>query len=346
MERLKILHVIETLAVEGGGGDRACAELAEAQALNGHAVTILCTDTARRPTPFSLDNVSIISVQASGWFARELGWNPTFDARLRSVLEDTDIVHCHGAWRMLQVYVRRACLDLGVPYIQQPHGSFMPNRLLHRKWKKLIWGALFERRNLAEAAALHAETDGDLRDISDYIWHPNIYILPCGSWPVEGALEDKEFYARYPMLAHKLFLLYFGRLDFNKGVDLLIKAFDKLAADCPDTNLAIVGPDYNQTKSKLERLVDSRGIENVYFLPAVSDDLEKTALFSHAACFVLPSHSENFGITVLEALLVGCPVLVSRQTGWSSLEQEGAGLIFDPTLNGVKNALSRFFFNE
>jgi glycosyltransferase involved in cell wall biosynthesis len=342
MEKLKLLHIIETLSVEGGGGDRACAELAEAQAQNGHDVTILCTENPDRPTPITVDGVSIISVPSGGRLGRELGWNPNFHVRLMRALENMDIVHSHGTWRMLHVYVRTACRRRGVPYVQQPHGSLMPTRLLHRRWFKLIWGMLFERRNLAGAAALHAETPDDLVDIRSYFSHRNIYILPCGSRPIVGSMNTAEFETRYPQLAGKNYVLYLGRLDFQKGVDMLISAFADVFKDQPDVALVIVGPDYNDTKSKLLELAQAREIANVIFLPAVTNDLEKKAIFSNAACFVLPSHSENFGITVLEALLSGCPTLVSRNTGWASLEEDGGGLVFNPTPDGVRDALRRF----
>lgn len=344
MEKLRILHVIESLAVEGGGGDRACAELAEAQALNGHTVTVLCTLNPDRPTPIVLDGVSISTVRTTGWLGRKLGWNPEFKARLLQALVNVDIVHCHGTWRLLQVYVRRSCLALGIPYVQQPHGSFMPGHLRHRKWFKLVWGALFERHNLSGAAALHAETQADLEDIRLYQSHPHIYVLPCGSRQIPGTLEKAKFEELYPQLKGHRYVLYLGRVDFQKGVDLLIPAFGEVFAERKDALLVIVGPDYNDTKSALERLVLERGMENVRFLPAVIDDIEKKALFTHAVCFVLPSHSENFGITVLESLLAGCPVLVSRNTGWSSLQQDGGGLVFDPSPEGVRDALSRFLY--
>ena len=92
MEKLRILHVIETLVVEGGGGDRACAELAEAQALNGHEVTVLCTHNAARSTPILIEEVTVIKVApmkglASSKLGRKLGWNLLFRNRLLAELK-------------------------------------------------------------------------------------------------------------------------------------------------------------------------------------------------------------------------------------------------------------------
>tara|TARA_B110000259_G_C13971779_1_gene385032 strand:- start:164 stop:1351 length:1188 start_codon:yes stop_codon:yes gene_type:complete len=348
MEKLRILHVIETLVVEGGGGDRACAELAEAQALNGHEVTVLCTHNAARSTPILIEEVTVIKVApmkglASSKLGRKMGWNLLFRNRLLAELKMIDIVHCHGTWRLLQVYVRKACQASGIPYVSQPHGSFMPNHLLHQKWFKLLWGIIFERRNLAAAAALQAETQTDLNDIRNYYPHPKICIIPCGSKPVNGDLDQAAFEKCFPDIGKHPYILYLGRLDFQKGIDNLIMAFEQICADQPDLRLAIVGPDYNGTQHKLTQLVVERGIDRVYFMPIVTNNLEKKALFSRAVCFVLPSHSENFGITVLEALLADCPVLVSRSTGWANLELDQSGLVFDPSHAGVYNAMRRFF---
>lgn len=348
MEKLRILHVIETLAIEGGGGDRAYAELAEAQMQNGHEVTVLCIQSEDRPTPLSIPDLPVIRVPSTrgggvGRLLRKLGWNPAFREQLSTLLEDVDVVHCHSAWRLLQVYVRRTCRAKGIPYVSQPHGSFMPNHLLHRLWYKRVWGAVFERRNLSAAAALLAETKSDLADIEAYYPHPRIPIVPCGTKQVSGNLDQAAFAARFPEVSDHPYILYLGRLDFQKGVDTLILAFEHMSAERPDLRLAIVGPDDNNMRAKLEQLVSDRGLETVHFLSTVTDALEKKALFSRATCFVLPSHSENFGITVLEALSVKCPVLVSRATGWADLEQEGGGLVFTPSHDGVTDALHRFF---
>lgn len=342
MEKLKILHVVETLAVEAGGGDRACGELAEAQAQNGHDVTLICTKRADRPTPLRIEGVNVIEIETGSQIGRKLSWSPAFYRRLRRQLAETDIVHCHGAWRLIQVYVRRACRVQGVPYVHQPHGSFMPGHLKHRKWFKKAWGFMFEKRNLAAAAAVHAETDVDSADIRGYIDHRNIYVLPCGSRAVTGNMDEAAFAQLQPQLTNRKYILYLGRLDFQKGVDLLIRAFGTVYADRPDIDLVIVGPDYNNTLMTLKNLVLQRRLSNVHFLPIMTDDLEKKALFSRAECFVLPSHSENFGITVLEALLADCPVLVSRNTGWAALERDGGGLVFNPTEADISDALRRF----
>jgi glycosyltransferase involved in cell wall biosynthesis len=341
LEKLRIIHVVETLAVEGGGGDRACAELAEAQAQNGHDVRVICTIRSDRPTPLRIEGVTIVGIDARGKLARKLGWSPDLFRYLRRALLEADIVHSHGTWRLIQVYVRRACRAHQIPYVLQPHGSFASVSLLHRKWFKRIWGIVFERANLRHAAALHAETATDLSDINAYYRHPNTYILPCGSRQQTGTLDPSQFVARYPQLAAQPYVLYLGRLDFQKGIDLLIDAFDRFSARRPGLNLAIVGPDHNNTKTKLERQVREQGLRNVVFLPQV-DGVDKNTLYANALCFVLPSHSENFGITVLEALLADCPVLVSRNTGWATLESDGGGLVFDPTQEDLAYALDRF----
>lgn len=341
MEKLKILHVVETLAVEAGGGDRACAELAEAQAQNGHEVTLLCTKRADRPTTLRIEGVNVIEIETGGLIGRKLSWSPVFYRRLKRQITQTDIVHCHGTWRMIQVYVRWACLAQGVPYVHQPHGSFAPVKLRHRKWLKRMWGVFFEIPNLRAASALHAETQADLTEIDAYYRHPCTYVLPCGSRPTTLVTDLDRFSRNYPQLVGERYVLYLGRLDVQKGVNLLIDAFATVYADEPETHLVIVGPDYNNTKVRLQRQAKNLSLDNVLFLPPVDED-DKHALYANASCFVFPSHAENFGITVLEALLADCPVLVSRNTGWAALERDGGGLVFNPTEADISGALRRF----
>lgn len=319
-----------------------CAEMAEAQAVLGHDVTVICTRRPDRPTPLLAKGTRVLEIESGGLLRRRIGANSSLFRVLREEVRDATIVHSHGAWRLTQVYVRWACKREGVPYVHQPHGSFMPERLQHQKLAKAAWGWAFEKTNLHSAGAIHAECKADYDDIMAYIRHPQIYILPCGSKPVTESLDSKQFGEKYPSLVANKYILYIGRLDFHKGLDLLVSEFKKMSIGCEKINLAIVGPNYNNTKEKLIAIMEKLNIGNINFFESVAADAEKRALFENALCFILPSYCENFGITVLEALLAKCPVIVSSRTGWAELESEGAGIVFDPNSEGLLNAFRRF----
>lgn len=125
---------------------------------------------------------------------------------------------------------------------------------------------------------------------------------------------------------------------------MLIEAFAKIAPSIPDVDLVIAGPDQEGLKAKLQRLAEETGIaDRVHWLGMIDGDL-KWGAFRVCDAFVLPSHSENFGIAVVESLAVGRPVLISNQVSiWQKIESDGAGLVDDDTLEGTERLLRRWF---
>ena len=330
---MKVVHVIETLAVEGGGGDRACIELAGHQAKLGHEVTVLCFGD-HGETPLSDSEVVIFRLQR----------RDKADMRrlIQEVSKTSDVVHVHGAWRRLQVWARKACQRTKTPFVYQPHGLFSPTRMQHKRLRKLIWFFLFEAKTLSAASAVIVESARDRVSVARVARGAKLIELPCGGSLFGEPMGTSAFHKRYFELARKPYLLYFGRLDYHKGVDLLINAYAQLPEIHADCSLAIVGPDFNRTASQLHAQVKSLGLTTVFFYGKVTELSEKAALFDSAAAFVLPSYDENFGITVLEALSRGCPSLVSSATAWDQLENEGAGMVFEPNLAALKATLVRF----
>lgn len=331
---MKILHVIETLAVEGGGGDRACLELGAAQVALGHDVSVICFQDAGE-TALAADGVKTLRFNRSD----RLGLR---EAISKACAGKTDIVHVHGAWRMLQVWACRICTRHGTSYVFQPHGLFSLERMLHKRLRKKTWFHLFERSNLRKAAFVVAESLRDRESLARLVAPEKIIEIPCGGG-LSGVVAQPSLMARkYPELKNRPFLLFFGRLDFHKGIDILIDAYAAMPRLREVYELAIVGPDFNDTRRKLEFQVSQHGLSSVHFYGIVTEESEKAALFDAASAFVLPSRDENFGITVLEALSRDCPVLVSNATAWKSLEILGAGFVFDPEQRSLQTALQRF----
>jgi len=331
---MKIVHLIETLAVEGGGGDRACLELALAQRALGHDVIVICFQDSDE-TPITAEGVDVQQFHRSDRAGLR-------HAIAKACSGDGDIVHVHGAWRLLQTWARRICTRHRTPYVFQPHGLFSKERLAHKRFRKQIWFNLFERANLQNAAAVVAESQRDRESLARLVETDRIVDIPCGG-SLSGVTAQPDVIDRkYAELKNKAFLLFFGRLDFHKGIDILIDVYAATPWLRDTYRLAIVGPDFNGTLLKLEAQVRHLRLSSVYFYDKVTEESEKAALFDAADAFILPSRDENFGITVLEALSRGCPVLVSNATAWEKIEALGAGFAFDPDLKSLEAALQRY----
>ena len=179
------------------------------------------------------------------------------------------------------------------------------------------------------------------------IW--NSVVVPYGIFDPEVDQVDprsqiESLYHRIPQLRERRFLLFLGRIHEKKGCDLLLKAFAKLAASAPDVDLVMAGPDQMGMQAELVSLAGQLGIGARVHWPGMIGGEIKWGALRACDALVLPSHQENFGISVVEALAVGRPVLISNQVNiWRQIEEYGVGLVEDDTLKGTENLLQRWF---
>jgi glycosyltransferase involved in cell wall biosynthesis len=155
--------------------------------------------------------------------------------------------------------------------------------------------------------------------------------------------QTEAFYGHLPQLRQRRYLLFMSRLHTKKGCDLLIAAFAKVAADFPQIDLVVAGPDQEGFQARFQKSCVENGIAGrVYWPGMLSGDMKWGALRA-ADAFILPSHSENFGIVVVEALAVGRPVLITNKVNiFPDIEADRVGLIDDDTCDGIERLLRRW----
>jgi glycosyltransferase involved in cell wall biosynthesis len=161
--------------------------------------------------------------------------------------------------------------------------------------------------------------------------------------PVEEPLtQRKAFLAKFPQLQGQRFLLFLGRIHPKKGCDLLLEAFARVAARDPGLMLVMAGPDPDNLRQGLLTRMADLDPARVIWTGMLTGDL-KWGAFRAAEAFVLPSHQENFGIAVAEALACGTPVLISNKVNiWREIEAGGAGLVAPDTVAGTQELLWRW----
>jgi glycosyltransferase involved in cell wall biosynthesis len=187
------------------------------------------------------------------------------------------------------------------------------------------------------------------RDLAPQSFWPNrwkSFVVPYGTGepPAGTGAQSEAFYAKLPLLRGRRYVLFLSRIHEKKGCDLLIEAFARVAPAHPDVDLVIAGPDQVGLQSKLQRMAGDLGIERrrVHWPGLLTGDPKWGALRGCDA-FILPSHQENFGVVVAEALACGRPVLISNQVNiWPEVEQEGVGLVAPDTLAGTEELLSQW----
>jgi glycosyltransferase involved in cell wall biosynthesis len=190
----------------------------------------------------------------------------------------------------------------------------------------------------ARAVLFTCEEERSLARESFWLYKARELVLGYGSaFPEGDSVEQIRIFNRnYPELESKRILLFLGRIHPKKGCDLLLKAFAQIAQRDSTLHLVIAGPDQIGWRAQLEKLSVELGIHNrIAWLGMLKDDLKWGAI-RRAEAFVLPSHQENFGIVVAEAMSCGVPVLISNQVNiWREIQTDRAGFVEPDDLQGT-----------
>jgi glycosyltransferase involved in cell wall biosynthesis len=271
-------------------------------------------------------------------FPRRLAYSPALARRLRQIAPQFDLIHIHNLWQFPQYAAHRAAFQSGVPYIVSPHGGLDPYLRRRGRLRKQVTTALWQGKMLDKARMIHVTTQAEKALTADVAPAVPRAVVPCGLDVDEfAALPESEVFRRRQLDGYDgPLVLFLGRITQKKGLDVLIRAFNRARQD-QECRLAIVGPDDEGLLPKLHEMVAELGLErDVYFLePAYGED--RLAALASADVWALPSHAENFGIAVVEAMAAGCPVLISPAVNLSpEIAGAQAGIVAeaDPEIFG------------
>ena len=277
-----------------------------------------------------------------------------------------DALTVHGLWQYHGFAVRQVLQPTSIPYYVYPHGMLNPWAKRYyplKHLKKWIYWHLAEYRILRDARAVLFTSEEERRLARQVfrLYRCNEMVVNYGSIGAQGdCRRQKEmFLERYPHLENKKIILFLGRLHEKKGLELLLSAFARLLrskkpSEIRDYHLVIAGASqYNFYLKSLQELEAREfaiisGSEEVpvTWTGLLQGDL-KWGAFRAADVFILPSHQENFGIAVAEALSTGTPVLISDEVNiWREIKNDRAGFIEDDTLAGCHRLLKRYLAAE
>lgn len=278
------------------------------------------------------------------------GYTAAYVSWLRAHRDDYDAVVVNGLWQYQGLGTWLALRDGNVPYFVFPHGMLDPwfkeaYPVKHlKKWIYWPWGEYRVLRD-AEAVLFTCEEERRLARRSFWLYRAKEVVVAFGTRtpPTDAERLRQAFFDAFPELRQKQFVLFLGRVHEKKGCDLLIEAFARIAADYPILQLAIAGPDQTGLIPTLKIRAEELGIASrVNWVGMLRDDLKWGAFYS-ADAFVLPSHQENFGIAVAEALGCGVAVLISDKVNiWREIEGADAGFVDRDTIDGCERILRRW----
>lgn len=345
---MNLLHVTSTLDPRTGGVAEAVRQFAGALTRAGHRNAVATVDAPGEPflegLPFAVHPLG--PSRGSYQFAPKLAaWLYDQGAGGR-----WDAVITHGLWQHHGLAAWRAFRRSRTPRYVFPHGMLDPwfKRTYPRKHlKKWLYWPWAEYRLLRAARAVFftCEEERRLARGSFWLYRVNERIASLGiEEPPDGAKRQREaFLDRFPELRGQRLILFLGRLVVKKGCDSLLRSFAGLAPRPADLRLVMAGPADDQSPGFMAGLrADADFPADAVFPGMLTGDLKWGALRS-AEVFILPSHQENFGLAVVEALACGVPVLISDKVNlWREIEADGAGFVAPDTLAGTRQLLARW----
>jgi glycosyltransferase involved in cell wall biosynthesis len=343
---VNILHIINSVDPAGGGPIEGVRQLGRSLTSIGHLVEVVSLDSP--DAPYLRDFP--LRVYALGPSTMKYAFSNRLIPWLRANHSHYDSVIVNGLWQFHSLAAWRTLRNSGTPYLLFTHGMLDPwfkkqYPLKHlKKWMYWPWAEYRVLRD-AQAVLFTSEEERLLARQSFWLYSCKEVVTNYGTAKPTGdpQVELREFYNRYPELRDKNLLLFMGRIHPKKGCDLLIDAFAQTLADDPQWCLVIAGPDQIEWQAKLRQRAERLGIASRITWMGMVRGTVKWGALRAAEVFVLPSHQENFGIVVAEALAAGTPVLISNKVNiWREIQADGAGIVAEDTLAGTCELLQTY----
>jgi glycosyltransferase involved in cell wall biosynthesis len=343
---MRLLHVINSLDPKLGGTVEVVRAFANEQTRQGLMVDVLTLEAPERPW-FSRIAAPVIALGPSklGLFSynnRLMNW-------LRAHRDEYDAIILHGMWDYTCLGGLRGLRDGATAWFLYPHGMLDPwfegLRLKHIKktfyWK--LWGQHILRE--ADGVIFTAEDEQllALTSFQPFAVRGMVATLGTDAPDPDGALYRALFFETYPQLVGKQLAIFLGRNHPKKGLELLVSALGNLAAQYPGLQVVIAGPEDDGQRAILEAQAAQLGVaDRILWTGFVSDELRAGARYS-GGVFVLSSHSENFGLSVVESLACGQPVLITDKVNiWREIDRYGAALVGSDTVADTTASLKRY----
>jgi len=325
-----IVHVVPAIAEEASGPSYSVVRLCKSLIDQGHPVTLAALDWAPVTAPPTFSRFFPL-----GFGPRRMGRSPAMARWLASQAADgrTSLIHNHSLWMMPNVYTGRTAARYSIPYIVSPRGTFSEWAIQSGSRIKKLFFPLVQRPALSAVTCFHATAESEYEDIRRMGFRQPVAVIPNGiDVPPQMVRLRKGVRT----------LLFLGRINPIKGLDMLLPAWQAVQSRFPNWQLRIVGADNGGYLDKLRALAAELGLERVEFCgPLYGQD--KWRAYGEADLFVLPTYSENFGLAVAEALAAGTPAIVTRGAPWHGLETQGAGwwieIGLDPLVACLESAL-------
>lgn len=347
-ETMRLLNVINSIDPAHGGPIEGVKQLGAALRALGHSVEVASMDAPGSSfvPDFPLPIHALGPPSFRNWYA----YSKRFVPWLRENAGRYDVVVVNGLWGYASFGTWRGLRGSTLPYVVVPHGMLDPwfkRQYPLKHIKKSLYWPWAEYRVLRDASAVifTSEEERLLARQSFKKYSANERVVTFGTMRPSADEEGqtKVYFDCFPETRGKHLVLFLGRLHPKKGCDLAIRAFARILGSSNDWHLLMVGPDQVGWKPELLAIAEEAGAAGrVTLTGMVSADVKLGAVRA-SEVLLLPSHQENFGLAVAEALACGVPVLLSNKVNiWREVVADGAGFAAEDDLEGTSQLLRRW----
>lgn len=315
---MKVLHVIPSLSPALGGPTQVALKVVQAIRAQGIDAEIVTTNHQQDNSNISLnqrvkyEDVPVWFLPASSLSLKEYIFSAALTKWLWHNIARYDILDNHYLFSYAPSCAGAIARWFKTPYTVRTQGQLTPWALKQGTLKKQLYATLIERENLNKAAAIHCTTQQEAQDLNRFGIETPTITLPLGvTKAVEMPTAKTEIHQKYNISENKLIILFLSRLHYKKRPDLLIESLGQVIKHNRNVHVLMAGnsePDY---LSYLQKLVTQYNLSNYVSFPGFVTGRDKNLLLQGADIFALPSHSENFGIAVAEAMAAGLPVIIT-----------------------------------
>jgi glycosyltransferase involved in cell wall biosynthesis len=252
-----------------------------------------------------------------------------------STQSNPNLIHSHGIWNLANHWASLYGRNLKIPYVFSPHGMLEPWALEQSWFKKAVGLITYQRRDLESATLFCATSEGEYNSLRALGYRQPVAVIPNGV----AASQQQTMFERRVNDSRRHQLLYLSRIHKKKGIEELIYAWARIRPS--NWELVIAGGDGGDGyRQKMINLCESlKFAQSIRFTGEVYGS-DKDRLYAEADLFILPSHSENFGLVVAEALSFGLPVITTRATPWGEIANQECGWVIDNDVDSIVSCLN------
>ena len=330
-KKIKVLVTITNLNIKSGGTSTCVYELARALNQNGCCVHIL-TDEGTFDNPIIANDSFIHTVKAN--YKTPFAFSSTMRQALHRI-SDYDVVHINGLWNEQNLYSSYIARKMGIPYIVSPHGMLYPQALSVKPVRKWIMRKLAFDRMLSKAACIQATCQEEKEHFLALGFTNEVRVIP-------NIIQLPNYLEQIPGEREIIRIGFLGRLHPIKNIPALLEAWNMLGIKTKEAELLIIGSGEREYEEELKMKASNLNYGNIHFC-GFATGREKYRLLSSLRALCIPSHQENFGMTAIEALSVGTPVIATKTTPWRDLETYKCGWWVENNPESLAKAIEEAF---